>query len=316
MNDVSTAFAGNQSQDILIPKLHPKLFVVDDSAIDLQKIMNTLQDYFELAFATSIKEAATILKKRSKPDLILLDIMLPDGSGLEFYEYLQANPATKDIPVVFISALDTSKDKLTGLGAGAIDYIIKPFSPKELKARLLTYAQLLLQIKQLEKQAYTDSLTGAYNRRRFDQVLEDECYRCQRNKDQISLIMIDLDNFKSYNDYHGHAGGDKALIKFAKYLGLGASRRHDFFARFGGDEFVLLLPNCNKKSAQQKITEIKEAISQLQLSFEKDGKEEFLTASFGIGTLSPNQDMTPEALFDLADKALFRAKKAGRNCWA
>ena len=316
MNIVSAAFAGHESQEILIHKRHPKLFVVDDSAIDLQKIMNALQDYFELAFATTIKEAATILKKRSKPDLILLDIILPDGSGLEFYEYLQTNQATKDIPVIFISALDTPEDKLTGLGAGAIDYIIKPFSPEELKARLQTYVLLLTQIKQLERQAYTDSLTGAYNRRRFDQALEDECYRCQRNKEQISLIMIDLDNFKAYNDYHGHAGGDKALVMFAKQLGLGASRRHDLFARFGGDEFALLLPNCNKKSAQQKVIEVQKAISQLQLTFVKDGCEENLSASFGIGTLSPDQDITPESLFERADKALFKAKKAGRNCWA
>jgi diguanylate cyclase (GGDEF)-like protein len=168
--------------------------------------------------------------------------------------------------------------------------------------------------KELEELSYRDGITGVFNRRMFDSVLETEWANAQYNRQPLSLILLDIDYFKQYNDHYGHIQGDDCLKLIGKILSAAGTRSRDFFARFGGEEFVLVLPEADEKAAHIVAERCRELILKAQISHEKSQVNPFITVSIGIGTITPTQQDKSLAFIKKVDKRLYQAKKNGRNC--
>ena len=187
------------------------------------------------------EQALKILENDNLPDLILLDIIMPGMNGHEIIKIIKENDRTRNIPVIFITGLKSVEDEEEGFNLGAVDYIVKPFNPAIVRARIRNTLKFRNQQKLLEKMAHIDALTEIPNRRNFNITLEKEFKSALRNKKWLSLIMIDVDQFKHYNDNYGHAKGDQVLIEIAKTMQSCLKRPHDFLARYGGEEFAAIL---------------------------------------------------------------------------
>jgi diguanylate cyclase (GGDEF)-like protein len=261
--------------------------------------------------------------KATKPDIILLDLMLPGLDGYEVCRWLKLEEATKGIPVIMLTVKKELSDKISGLQMGADDFLPKPYEASELNARiyasLRTKAlqdELKMKNKQLEDLLYkveymaiTDALTGVYNRRRFHDVLTSEFERSKRYATPFSIIMLDIDHFKSINDNYGHQAGDTVLKEIADLL-LKSIREIDTASRYGGEEFVLILPNTKKQDAINLAERIRNTIEKNSFSSIKNC---VITASIGISGV-PDADIdTEDKLIRCADFALYRAKRNGRN---
>ena len=211
-----------------------QVLVVDNIPKNLQLLGNVLKsENIKVAFAQNGKQAIEYAQNKL-PDLILLDIMMPEMDGYEVCRQLKANSATMDIPIFFISALDDEKDEYFGFKVGGVDYITKPFKPRIVQVRVANYLRLKRKTVLLEKLSSIDGLTDIYNRRRFDDTLKQEWARVKRNQTSLSLIMIDIDFFKQFNDTYGHSAGDNCLRSVAESLKRSLQRPADFVARYGG----------------------------------------------------------------------------------
>lgn len=211
----------------------PKLLIVDDAPINIQLLNDVLKDDVRVFFATNGSDALKIAST-TIPDLILLDIMMPEMDGYEVCRKLKTDPLLRDIPVIFITAKSQQEDEATGLELGAVDYITKPFSPGIVRLRVRNHLELKRQRDLLGRLSFLDGLTGLPNRRGFDEFLSREWRRAVRNKSHISIVMIDIDKFKDYNDSYGHLAGDDCLKKVAAILENSLDRAADFVARYGG----------------------------------------------------------------------------------
>ncbi|MCK5539212.1 MAG: diguanylate cyclase, partial [Bacteroidales bacterium] len=217
-----------------------KILIVDDSINNIELLSDILEDDYEIMFATTGIKALEIVPELM-PDLILLDIVMPQLDGYEVITILKQNPETAHIPIIFITAKSTTEDMIKGFTLGAVDYISKPFAFEEVKVRVQTQIQnqsLLKALKkanqQLEQLNRLDALTGIANRRHFDEFLQQKTNHAKRHSTPLSLIIIDIDFFKLYNDHYGHQQGDKCLIKIAKQLKQFARRDDELAARYGG----------------------------------------------------------------------------------
>jgi diguanylate cyclase (GGDEF)-like protein len=168
--------------------------------------------------------------------------------------------------------------------------------------------------KELEELSFKDGLTGAANRRMFDSIMDIEWANARRNHQPLSLIMLDIDYFKQYNDHYGHIKGDDCLRRVAQVLSLAATRSRDFFARFGGEEFVLVLPETDAKSAEKVAERCRSLILKEQIPHEKSEVSQLLTASLGVGTIIPSHDADSIAFIEKVDRLLYMAKQKGRDC--
>ena len=274
------------------------VLVIDDSTLIHSLVKARLDDEpVEVHFAESAKEG--IAKAASlDPDLILLDVDMPEMDGFEACRRLKADPATSAIPVVFLSGASTAQQKVQGLDLGAVDYVTKPFDPAELRARVRAALRTKYLMDLLAKRAMIDGLTGLWNRACFEQRLASELSLTRRTSRPLACAMLDLDHFKQINDTHGHPFGDEVLRGVAQVI-QDACRAEDVPCRYGGEEFVLLLPNCP-------IDEAREVIDRLRSTIQADE-----TCSAGIATWDGHE--TPEALVRRADTALYAAKREGRN---
>ena len=293
-----------------------RVLVVEDNDLERLLVRHRLRlDHLELIEAAD-GGSALELARSAVPDLILLDLDLPDISGFEVIHHLKEDPATRSIPVIFVSAYATTEAKVRALDLGAVDFITKPFDPAELRARLRMAFRLKFQQDLLEKQAHLDALTGLANRLALRERLEAEWSACRRRSAPLSLLIVDVDHFKRINDRFGHAAGDETLRRVAEALRV-VARDYDLVARFGGEEFVLLAPDCDLAGALGLAERAREQVGGLRLAF--DAAPNALTASVGVATSagSPPDEPGPDALFDRADRALYEAKSAGRNAvWA
>ncbi|HEY0268222.1 MAG TPA: diguanylate cyclase, partial [Methyloradius sp.] len=184
----------------------------------------------------------------------------------------------------------------------------------DISERKKTEQQLITLQKELEELSFKDSLTGAANRRMFDSILEVEWANARRNNQPISLIMFDIDYFKQYNDEYGHIQGDECLKKVTKALSQAATRPRDFFARFGGEEFVLVLPETDAESAKKVAERCRSLIFKEQIPHEKSQVSQILTLSLGVGTIIPTHSDEPITFIEAVDRRLYQAKQKGRNC--
>ncbi|ENO85295.1 GGDEF domain-containing response regulator [Thauera linaloolentis] len=292
------------------------VLVVDDEKHNRQLLTELLQHECRLVLAKN-GEQALARASEQQPDLILLDVVMPDMSGHAVIRQLKEDDGTRDIPVIFITALDSFDDQETGLELGAVDYIAKPFHPPIVRARVRNHLRLVEQRRLLEQLAMLDNLTGIPNRRRFVETLAQEWRRCLRHALPLSLIVADIDHFKRINDTYGHAQGDDALRSVAQALKWAVHRPGDFVCRYGGEEFVLLLPGVDADGAFAFADCVRQHIATMPLQT-ANGKPLQLTLSLGGASHVPTVPDVSDALFLAADRALYDAKHAGRNrvVWA
>lgn len=288
------------------------ILLVDDQDFNLLFLQKTLNDY---TFITAKDgEQALELLKTTSPDLILLDVLMPGMSGYEVIKRLKSNDQTRGIPVIFITSLDSVEEEENGLNLGAVDYIIKPFVPTIVRARVKNALTFMRQQKLLEKMAHLDGLTEIPNRRILDETLVREFQSAVRYNRCISLIMIDIDFFKKYNDYYGHSKGDEALRKIAKIIQSCLRRPDDLVTRYGGEEFTVILPDTDDAGGIKIAEDIRQAVHDAKIPHEKSEIDPYLTISLGGYSTIPKPNQDSHCLIEKADACLYKAKNSSRNC--
>ncbi len=298
--------------DPLATPARSRLLVVDDQPINIQVLNQIFQADHDVFMATSGIQTLEICA-HNPPDLILLDVVMPDMDGLEVCRRLKADPATADIPVIFVTAQSSPDEETQALDAGGVDFISKPVTPAVVRARVKTHLTLKAQGDLLRSLVFIDGLTGVANRRHFDDALTDEWRRCRRNGVPLALILIDIDYFKRYNDYYGHQAGDICLQAVASSLKAAFGRSHDLIARYGGEEFVCLMPESNRAGARAKAEALRKRVEQLAIPHADSPGSPFVTLSLGVAVLIPDDQAAPADLVRSADLALYAAKQDGRN---
>ena len=294
----------------------PRLLLVDDERANILSLHSIFQADCDLFMATSGQEALRFCQTQRLPDLILLDIVMPGMDGLELCRQLKTDAATAHIPILFVTGLSRPEEEVAALQAGGVDFIAKPVNPVVVRARVNTHLLLKTQADQLRALAFIDGLTGVANRRRFDEALNVEWRQAIRTGDPVALLMLDIDHFKSYNDFYGHQAGDACLQQVAAVLPRHLLRPHDVAARYGGEEFACLLPLCDAPSAGAKAEDIRRAVEQLQLAHAASPVAGHVTVSIGVAALRPGAADLPGQLLAAADAVLYQAKSQGRNCVA
>ena len=287
------------------------LLIVDDEKSNLKVLTHILSPEYTVYTA---KNGADAIEKAKEflPDVILLDIIMPEMDGYDVLRTLKKIDETKEIPVIFITGLNSAEDEEKGLAFEAVDYICKPFSAAIVKLRVRNQVQIVNQIRTIERLSLTDQLTGIPNRRSFDRRLNLEWARAIRDKTFLSFLMIDIDNFKNYNDTYGHQQGDVALRTMSEILTQSLKRRSDFIARWGGEEFSVLLSNTTLEGTLDVAEEIRACVEDSVIPC-SDGSTTKITISIGVNALIPTQDSVLEIFIAGADEALYTAKKSGRN---
>jgi len=301
-----------------------RLLLVEDSAAQGSQTKAQLEHLgYEVRWVQSGIEALK-WARQEPPDLIVLDVVMEDIDGFAVCRWLKLHNGTRDIPIIMLTVRAEVEDRVHGLQVGADDYLPKPFSDRELEARIFaalrsktTHTELIERNRQLESMlhhveslAITDPLTGLFNRRRFGDVLRREVAVTRRYKNSLSLLMIDIDHFKVINDRFGHDAGDEVLRTIAAALSSGL-REVDLAARYGGEEFAIVMPHTNKANASIVAERIAKQVSKVVHEF--NGEKIHLTASLGLAEVSDLSDPSAENLVKASDIALYEAKRAGRN---
>lgn len=292
-----------------------KVLVVDDVPSNIRMLGEALRADYEVMAAASGEKALELVAE-SRPDLILLDIVMPGIDGYEVLRRLKEDPATQDIPVIFVTGLGDADDEQRGLEMGAVDYISKPFFIPIVMARVRTQLQLKRKSDILESMVMLDALTEIPNRRHFDETLDVEWKRARRAGSPLAVAMMDIDHFKAYNDNYGHAQGDDCLRRVAKALE-GASRRPaDFVARYGGEEFVAVLPETPHEAAMEVAERLRAAVEAAGLPHAHSRMADHVTVSVGLASIAPDRFNNFSSAHDLlkkADEQLYVSKQGGRN---
>ena len=288
------------------------VLIVDDSSSNIKTLGEIIRSECNIIFARRGKDALALAQKM-RPDLILLDVMMPEMDGYEVCARLKQNKFTEMIPVIFVTSLDSEDDEQKGLELGAIDYIIKPFHPSIVQMRIRNHLELVRYRNKLKLLSTTDGLTGIANRRRFDDQVHIEWDRALREREPVSFIFLDIDNFKKYNDYFGHIQGDECLRTIAQTIQQIHKRDTDIIARYGGEEFAIVLPNTDLIGAGACAKRLAEHIETLSLPHPDNDDYTIITVSMGISSVIPSADITPEQILCFVDGCMYQAKEAGRN---
>jgi len=290
----------------------PLLLVVDDQPSNIQTLYEIFKDECEVCMATSGADAIAFCQDRH-PDLILLDVIMPDMGGYAVCARLKNDPLTQNIPLIFVTAQNDPTEEAKGFEQGAVDFISKPFHANVVRARVRTHLTLKYQSDLLRSMSLTDGLTGVANRRQFDLVLQSEWRACMRTGQPLALIIIDVDYFKNYNDHYGHQAGDQCLLAIASALNTNFTRPHDLLARYGGEEFAGILPDTPLHGAEQKARQLEKIVRDLCIPHAKSTVSEFVTVSLGVAVTIPVKGGDSAALVASADSHLYLAKQGGRG---
>jgi len=288
------------------------VLVVDDDSSGFDVIADVFSVGYELLFATDGAAALEIAARRT-PDLILLDVMMPGIDGYEVCKRLKEGERTADIPVIFLTGAGDAIAETKGLELGAADYIAKPINPAAVRARVNNQIKFKAAQDKLTQLATTDGLTGLANRRRFDEMFAYEYARHMRSGTQLSLILLDIDHFKSFNDNYGHVCGDDCLRQVAQAIGGKTVRATDLAARYGGEEFVFLLPETNLQGAMAFGEKVRRSISDLAMQHGHSSAATHVTASLGVVSARCVAGRSFSDIVAQADQQLYAAKAAGRN---
>ena len=300
-----------------------KILIVDDSVLNQEVLKRILlaetagadggsSEHYVITTAKSGAEALEKVQDEN-PDIILLDIVMPGMSGFDVLSKLMESSDTRMIPVIIISGLDYEGEEEKGLLLGAVDYVAKPFKQSVVLARIKTHLKIVEQMRIIEKLSMMDTLTNIPNRRSFDRRIEAEWGRAIREKTPISLLMADVDRFKLFNDNYGHQQGDVALKTVAGVITSTLKRSSDMAARWGGEEFAILLPNTPLEGALTIAEQIRENLENTLVPNIGDYPSLRITVSLGAASTIPTIESSFPKFFEQADKALYAAKAAGRN---
>jgi two-component system chemotaxis family response regulator WspR len=311
------------------------VLLVDDQLIIAEAVRRLLADDGDIAFHyVCAGEQALQAAIDLKPTVILQDLVMPDSDGFELVQRYRAHPETENIPIIVLSTKEDPKFKARGFAVGANDYVIKLPDRLELLARIRYHSagyisrlqrdaafrslhesqQKLSEANiELKKLASLDGLTGIANRRRFDEALQSELLRAHRTQTSLSLFMCDIDYFKIYNDTYGHLAGDLCLKKVAAALSTTLQRPADLAARYGGEEFALILPDTHEKGAIAVADICRRQVEALAIPNRGSADYGHITVSIGLVNLLPSVSVGPEQLIGMADSALYKAKRNGRN---
>jgi diguanylate cyclase (GGDEF)-like protein len=291
------------------PPERARVLVVEDDR-DVREVMrDLLADRFDVLLADDGEDG--VRKARSeRPDVVLMDLFMPRLDGFAALEDLRRDARTVETPVIFLSGSGDEQVKLRVLGLGAADYLVKPFSPRELVARVEKALESTRQRRAFQALAQTDALTGLPNYGAFRTRLDEELKRASRYGTPLAAVMIDLDHLKQLNDGFGHELGNRAIVTLADHV-RGNLRGSDFAARFGGDEFVVLLPHTQAEEAAIFAERVRAGLATLRLATPSGAVG--LAASFGVAALPTDGCTAPEEALRGADAALYAAKRAGRD---
>ncbi|HPF17150.1 MAG TPA: diguanylate cyclase [Thermotogota bacterium] len=288
------------------------ILIVDDVTQNIIILNATLKEEYNTLFAKNGEEALKVAKE-TKPDLILLDVMMPGMNGFEVCSELKKDEELKNIPIIFVTALNDTGNESEGLNLGAVDYIRKPFNIDIVKLRVRNHLQMKQNRDKLLQLSNTDRLTGIANRRGIMEVFERELKRAVRNQTPIGFSMLDIDFFKLYNDNYGHLAGDITLHAVAQTLSNTLKRPTDIAGRFGGEEFLCILPDTDKQGMQKISNDMLQAIFNLSIPHHYSKVSNVITVSIGACALIPEYDKQVEYYVNLADMALYQSKNNGRN---
>ena len=271
-----------------------------------------LEDKHDLIYANN-GSRGLVMARTERVDLILLDIGMPDINGYELCRMLKNDPETENIPVIFLTAFSSPNDEAMGLEAGAVDYIAKPINPPIVRARVQSQMTLKLQRDYLQVLVRQDGLTSLINRRGFDELLSREWRRAARTKKPLSLIMMDIDSFKQFNDNYGHMAGDQCLQQVSACLSSVLHRGGDYLVRYGGEEFAALLADTPFDFIDMMGERLRAAVEGMQIPHANSIVKNVVTISVGGATAVPVHTDSPSTLLMEADRMLYEVKKAGRN---
>lgn len=311
-----------------------KVLMVEDSQVAIKVVAGYLEELGIRPLIAETGGAAIELYRRERPDIILLDVILPDINGYEVAKQVRKLQGKDDwTAIIFLSTMSKDDDLVRGIAAGGDDYLVKPVQRVVLQAkvdamhRLVRMQRALVKLteqlnqaneqlnranQELHRVSMTDGLTGIANRRVFDESLAREWRRCARIQKPLSVVMLDVDYFKKFNDRYGHQAGDECLKAAAKQIASEVPRASDLAARYGGEEFVLILGETDGEGARSVANRIREQVEGLKVANE-DSPHRYVTVSCGISTVVPSDDRPVETLVKSADNALYLAKKQGRN---
>lgn len=293
------------------------VLLVDDETEVLETLGELLGNSYTV-YPCESAAAALDIAERTQLDLIILDVNMPQLDGFQLCSRLKAMEATRQVPVIFITACDGIENELRALDGGAIDFLIKPCSPSRFLGRVHNHMAHARERRLLAARTIRDELTGLSNRYFMREALEREWQAALRNGTPVSAIFLDVDDFKAFNDRYGHPMGDECLRQVAKAVRSRVHRPYDVVARYGGEEFLVLLPGADHQDASNTAESIRQAVEALRLSQEGPGEPLKVTASLGVACHRPRwlgtvPDIDCWQLVELADKQLYRAKSQGKN---
>jgi diguanylate cyclase (GGDEF)-like protein len=287
------------------------ILVVDDEKSNIDVLNHILKDRYKLYIAKN-GEAALKIARENLPNLILLDVIMPDMDGFEVLAELKKSEHTNKIPVIFITGQDSKEAEINGLNKGAVDYITKPFHNTIVEARVHTHMKIVEQMRIIERMSIMDELTDLPNRRYLNDQLAREWGRAIRETLSISILIIDVDRFKNYNDAYGHPQGDVLLRTISGIFREALKRPADFVARWGGEEFIMLLPGSDLEGAMNVAERVRASVEGTAIP-RADGADTSATVSIGINSERPIIQTPAAGFVSRADKALYAAKESGRN---
>lgn len=293
-----------------------KILIIDDSVLQVAHLSSILKDDYDITAAHTAAEGLEYAKS-GEYSLILLDVIMPGIDGFTLLKMLQEELVTQRVPVILITSLSDIENEERGLMLGAVDYIVKPFHPLIVKARVRTHIKLYQYRTQVEQQSMTDQMTGVANRRSHDINSITKWNKASRLQVPFSVCMFDIDKFKVYNDTFGHPAGDRVIASVAQTVSSRLKRSTDFFARYGGEEFVAILLGDADTAAFEHMKTIRRAVEELHIPHNPEVSQ-WVTISIGGVTVTPQIGNSYEAYLKIADTMLYDAKKFGRNqvVWA